>query len=211
MNDLLPLFPLQLVVFPGEVLPLHIFEPRYRQLIQECEDEDTHFGIPAYINGKVMEFGTEIRIKSIEKRYPEGEMDIITEGLGVFRINEFYLRSPTKLYAAAKIIRLPLDREGMALYYDEIAELVEELFGLLQISKSPPSQQANWSTFELGHHIGLSLEREYELLQMPREVDRQKYIIAHLKQLIPAVREMEKLKLKAQMNGHFKNILPPQF
>ncbi|HMQ47179.1 MAG TPA: LON peptidase substrate-binding domain-containing protein [Saprospiraceae bacterium] len=211
MNDLLPLFPLQLVVFPGEVLPLHIFESRYKQLILECEQEGTHFGIPAYINGKVMEFGTEIRLKSIEKQYPDGEMDIITEGIGVFRINEFFLRSPGKLYAAAKVVRLQLDQKGQALHYDEIAELVEELFGLLRISKSPPTQKVQWSTYDIGHHIGLPLEKEYELLQIPYEVDRQKYIIAHLKQLIPAVREMENLKIKAQMNGHFKNILPPEF
>ena len=63
----LPLFPLQLVVYPGEKLNLHIFEPRYKQLIQECQEQGTTFGIPAFIDSEIMSIGTEIELLKIEK------------------------------------------------------------------------------------------------------------------------------------------------
>ena len=84
MPSFLPLFPLQIVVFPNENLNLHIFEPRYKELINECEKEGTTFGIPAFLKQKVMEFGTELEVIKVEKRYGKGEMDIKTKGIGLF-------------------------------------------------------------------------------------------------------------------------------
>jgi ATP-dependent Lon protease len=86
----LPLFPLRLVVFPGEKLNLHIFEPRYKQLIHECETEGITFGINAFINDTMMPLGTEIKLLSIAKHYENGEMDICTEGVKVYEIEKFH-------------------------------------------------------------------------------------------------------------------------
>ena len=79
----MPMFPLQLVVFPGEHLNLHIFEPRYKQLILECEKEKKTFGVPSFIEGKMMEIGTEMRLIAVEKKYENGEMDVRTEGVAL--------------------------------------------------------------------------------------------------------------------------------
>jgi len=62
----LPMFPLELVAFPGEELPLHIFEQRYQQLIEDCEEERVTFGIPTYIN-KRLEYGTEMELLKVVK------------------------------------------------------------------------------------------------------------------------------------------------
>ena len=108
---LLPLFPLQMVVFPTEKLNLHIFEPRYKQLIREVEHNKTTFGIPAFIDGKVMPIGTELKLVSIEKKYDNGELDIKTIGVGVFMTKEFYMVTPNKLYPGADIKRLKNEAE----------------------------------------------------------------------------------------------------
>ena len=84
MSKFLPLFPLQLVVFPGEKLKLHIFEPRYKQLVGECRDEKMTFGLPAFFDGRVAEYGTEMRLLTIFKTYDDGRMDIMTEGVAAF-------------------------------------------------------------------------------------------------------------------------------
>ena len=63
MIDFLPLFPLKLVAFPGEQLNLHIFEPRYKQLFRECEENQITFGIPAFIDNKIMDIGTELKLE----------------------------------------------------------------------------------------------------------------------------------------------------
>ncbi|MCB0584038.1 MAG: LON peptidase substrate-binding domain-containing protein [Phaeodactylibacter sp.] len=210
MDKMLPLFPLQLVVFPGENLNLHIFEPRYKQLIKECEEKGIPFGIPAYIDGKVMTVGTEVQLLNVEKRYPNGEMDIKTRGVGLFSIKEYFSTAPNRLYAAGDINLLPHDTAGDPVASAQILELVEELFSLMNIRKKIPADPNNFNTYELAHHVGFSLEQEYQFLCVTDERSRQEFMRMHLEKLIPIVKEMENLRKRAEMNGHFKNIIPPK-
>ena len=76
MTNFIPIFPLGIVVYPGENLNLHIFEPRYKQLIEECHKGKKPFGIPAVIENKLQDYGTLIQITEISKLYDNGEMDI---------------------------------------------------------------------------------------------------------------------------------------
>ncbi|MEM0992232.1 MAG: LON peptidase substrate-binding domain-containing protein [Bacteroidota bacterium] len=209
MSQILPLFPLQLVAFPSENLNLHIFEPRYRQLMKECEEAGSTFGIPAFINGSVQEYGTELELVAIVKRYPDGKLDVKTRGLGIFRIEEFYSRAPDKLYAGANIKRIPYKQKGDIIMSAKIVERIAELFQLMKIDKPVPKAN-DFSTFSMGHHVGFSIEQEYELLCIQSEENRQEFMLAHLNKLIPVVREMEELRKRVQMNGHFKDVIPPK-
>ena len=80
MTNLIPIFPLPLVAYPDEKLNLHIFEPRYKQLIKECEAQQKPFGIIPIINQKPSEFGTLMALTEITKVYDDGKMDIKTKG-----------------------------------------------------------------------------------------------------------------------------------
>ena len=93
---LIPLFPLEIVVFPEEKLNLHIFEPRYRQLIKECEAEGLEFGIPYYQKDTVLTYGTTVTLEEIAKTYPDGRMDIRTRGKNPFIIRRFLQKFPKK-------------------------------------------------------------------------------------------------------------------
>ena len=210
MNDFIPLFPLKMVVFPDETLNLHIFEPRYKQLIRECEQNGITFGVPAYIDNKIMDFGTEISLVKVEKRYPDGEMDIKTRGVGVFKIQEFYRIAPNKLYSGADIERVDNDARGEFSHYELILEKLRELFATLHLKKELPLHTDEFKTYDIAHHVGFSLEQEYEFLTLPTERMRQDYMLTHLERLIPVVREMERLRKRAQLNGHFKNVIPPE-
>lgn len=210
MSKTLPLFPLQLVAFPDEKLNLHVFEPRYKQMITECHEQGTTFGIPAFIDGKVMDVGTEMQLVNIQETYDNGEMDIKTKGIGLFKITNFYKQYKDKLYAAGDILPFNYTREGDVDISQGIIEGVQELFGLLKINKPIPEDPSTLFTFDLAHHVGLSVEQEYQLLSIKEEIQRQQYMLDHLRQLIPTVREMQRLKERVQMNGHFKNIIPPK-
>ena len=83
---LIPCFPLELAILPGEKMQLHIFEMRYRQLVSEAAKSNGTFGIPCVINRKVSEFGTEVRINRIIRQYDNGESDIEVEGLRIFKL-----------------------------------------------------------------------------------------------------------------------------
>ncbi|MCB0639564.1 MAG: LON peptidase substrate-binding domain-containing protein [Lewinella sp.] len=210
MKRQLALFPLQIVVFPGESLNLHIFEPRYRELLQDCEATGMTFGIPAYIDGAIQEVGTEVKLVEVVKRYPNGELDIRTRGEGLFRLFDYQPRMPGKLYAGGEIEELPFDPVEDPALNERIRELTQALFTELRISKSLPERIADFRTYDVAHHVGFKLEQEYEFLTLFDAAGRQQFLIEHLETLLPIVREMERVKEKAKLNGHFRNIIPPE-
>lgn len=212
MPRILPLFPLNLVVFPGEQLNLHIFEPRYRQLIQDCASSGMTFGIPPYIDDEMQECGTEMKLLSIEKIYEDGKMDVKTEGVGLFQIKQFQRTIQDKLYSGATVVQRSYSEEGGDILNKKaIYDRIKELFKFMNIHKSIPSDYEYVLTFRIAQHVGFNIHQKYEMLQMENEVERQEFMIAHLDQLLPVVKEMESLRKRIQMNGHFKNIVPPKF
>ena len=206
MTNLIPIFPLSIVVYPGEQLNLHIFEPRYRQLINECFTAAKPFGIPAVIDDKINEIGTLVHVKEISQVYEDGKMDIKTEGLQVFRMLEIINELPDKLYSGA-IVNYPDNNEkGNRILMNGIVKGIKELHKLLKVEKkfSKPDT-ALWS-YDVAHHAGMSLHEEYELLELLQELQRQEYLKRHLTKVIPVLAEMEMLKEKVKLNGHFKNL-----
>lgn len=211
MQKYLPLFPLNVVVFPGEKLNLHIFEPRYKQLIQDCVDNGGTFGIPTYINNGVGMYGTEIKILNVEKKYDSGEMDIRTQGIGIFKIIVFDRTAPGKLYAGGKVKEVENLEDEDIMTKMQIQEKLQELYSALGISKIFMDLPENFKSYDIAHHLGLNTEQEYTLLQCHSEATRQEMILQHLNQVLPIVAETEKLKERVKLNGHFKNLTPPNF
>ncbi len=206
MTNFIPIFPLGLVVYPGESLNLHIFEPRYKQLIQECHAAKKPFGIPTVINNKLQEFGALVEIAELTKLYDNGEMDIKTKGLKIFRILELIKDIPDKMYSGA-IVTYP-DNYGYS-NPDTMRKLmtsIRELHGLLKLSKDFKKTDEEMLSYDVAHHIGLSLEEEYELMGLMDEKQRIEYIKRHLIKVIPMVSGLEQLKEKIKLNGHFKNL-----
>lgn len=207
----LALFPLNLVVFPGEKLNLHIFEPRYRQLVHDCLQEGITFGIPPYINGGVSTIGTEMRLLHIEKTYPSGEMDIRTKAVGVFQVREFFHELPGKLYAGATVELLPDDTAADLVMYQQTRGLIRQLYDLLGLQRLLLELPENFRAYDVAHHLGMSTEQEYQLLEAATEVERQQLVLDHLENVLPVLQETERLKERVRLNGHFKNLTPPAF
>src|SRR3989475_12989782 len=86
MSILLPLFPLDVVLLPGVPLPLHIFEPRYREMIGECLAAEKPFGVVRVKEEGVAEIGCTAKIVAVTKKYDDGRMDIVTEGRERFEV-----------------------------------------------------------------------------------------------------------------------------
>lgn len=207
---LIPVFPLQLVIFPDELINLHIFETRYKQLINEADANQSTFGIPTYIEKQELSYGTEVSLKEIVKVYDDGKMDIRIQGHRVFKVNNFIPKMDGRLYAAADIVYLDTDRERNIIKNTAILDLLRELYKYLKLHKPLPEDVYAFDSYKIAHYIGLSLRDEVKLLSMPSEAERQDFIIDHLNNIIPVLREMNALEKKVQMNGHFRNIIPPQ-
>jgi uncharacterized protein len=206
LTNFIPIFPLGIVVYPGEQLNLHIFEPRYKQLIKESVDTKKPFGIPPVIDDKLHETGTLVRVLEISNVYEDGTMDIKTEGLQVFTILESIKDLPEKLYSGA-IVSYPDNVEsGNRVLMANIIAAIRELHKLLKISKEFKKPDEELWSYDVAHHAGLSLTEEYELLLLLHELQRQEYLKRHLKKVVPVIAEMETLKERVQLNGHFKNL-----
>lgn len=206
MTNFIPIFPLSLVVYPGEKLNLHIFESRYKQLISECFEQKKLFGIPAVVDNELKELGTLVEIVSIEKTYEDGTMDISTRGVKVFRTLEVVKDIPEKLYSGA-IVTYPDDaNDGNKKVMEKLLSRIHQLHLLLNISKDFKKPDAELNSFDIAHHIGLSPAEEYELLGLFRELQRQEYLNRHLEKAIAVLLQMENLKEKVRLNGHFKNL-----
>lgn len=212
MPEFLALFPLSLVVFPGEILKLHIFEPRYRQLLNDCTEEGITFGIPAVVDRRLSNIATEVTLVSVDKRYSSGEMDITTKGMRRAEIVHFYEKAPGKRYPGGEV-NWKTEEETVVdlLLKEDVLDSLEQLNEALGITRDELPEAYHVTAFEIAHQVGLNLAQKVQLLNIDQETGRFKFLAAHLEEILPVVRETERLKAKAKLNGHYKNIVPPQY
>ena len=206
MTNFIPIFPLGIVVYPGEELNLHIFEPRYKELIQDCKQNIKLFGIPSVINNSLSEMGTLVELVEITKMYDNGEMDIKTRGHKLFRILEVIKMLPDKLYSGAIVSYPANELAGNTEIMQKVLASVRQLHTVLNVNKSFKKPDEEILSYDIAHHAGMSLQEEYELLQLLHELQRQEYLKQHLLRVLPVISEMEVLKEKIKLNGHFKNL-----
>ena len=134
MTNFITIFPLDIVVFPGEVLNLHVFEEQYKQLINDCNTAGKPFGIPTVIKDTKTESVCLVKINQIVKTHDDGSMDVRTIGKQVFRILEVINDIPDKLYKGA-IVNYPQNSCFVQpLLMKKAMRLVRELHLLLHVS-----------------------------------------------------------------------------
>ncbi len=206
MTNFIPIFPLSIVVFPGESLNLHIFEERYKQLITECYAEKKPFGIPAVIKEQVSEMGSMAEILEIVEVYEDGRMDIRVQGMSIFRVLEIIKYVPDKLYSGAIVNHLENEASARISIMRNVFALIQELHRLLKVNKDFKKTDALLLSYDVAHHAGLTLEEEYELLGLLREDHRLEYLKRHLQKILPVAAGIETLKDKIKLNGHFREL-----
>ncbi|WP_162342482.1 LON peptidase substrate-binding domain-containing protein [Cyclobacterium salsum] len=208
MTQELAFFPLKLVAFPQEDLHLHIFEPRYKQLIHDCLQSGQAFGICTYLD-KLMPVGTEVSLVEISNEYDDGRMDIKTKGVQAFKILDFQNPLNDKLYAGGKVAYLPLLWEAPVEKQAVFEKLLEKLFEWMD--QAVDLKRVPINSFTYAHKIGLKANQEYQLLELGTEEERLDFLTDHLQKVIPVLKEIEASKHKIKMNGHFKYLDPLNF
>ena len=207
---LIPLFPLQLVAFPGENLALHIFEDRYKELLDDCERNNETFGIPTFINKK-MRYGTEMRLVRIVKRYPDGSCDIICRGERVFELLDFKEKLHNRLYAGGEV-RFLTERveEYSGSVNTTLLNAFKKFYKALDVP-FPNVPNEGFASYTLAHKAGLTLEQEYDLLQMKSETERSNFLVDHLSRMTTTLNAVNRTKELIALNGHFKHFDPLDF
>ena len=198
--SLLPLFPLDLVLFPGTPLPLHIFEPRYREMISECLDRKKSFGVVRTKEEGVAEIGCTAEIITVTKKYPDGRMDIMTEGRERFEVMQV---SQERSFLQAEVLYLQ-DGPDKATA-EEIAQAVRlrgEIMELAGPRKCFPRSKAPQLSFSLVGPLPLDLDFKQTLLGMKSEAERMQAVISYFEAILPNLRRTVRVRQKAGGNGH---------
>lgn len=206
MTNFIPIFPLSVVVYPGEKLNLHIFEPRYKQLVKECIEAKKPFGIPTVMGSTVKDFGCTVSVTEVKKEYPNGEMDICTKGENIFHVLEIIKELPEKLYSGAIVSYPEISQKPRPILTKKVLGLLREMHKQLQVSKDFGKPDNELVSFDMAHHAGMSIEEEFELLQLTEEHHRLEFIRRHINKVAPVVSQMRSLQEKIKLNGHFKNL-----
>jgi hypothetical protein len=162
-NVLIPLFPLRILPLPGELVPLHIFETRYKQLFAEVEANDIRFGI--YFDHPLNNerIGSIMRLESVIKRYPKGELDVVVKCEDIFYLTEQYKTYPNRLYPGGEI------RYWHVVTDTYPNETLFELFAEFQEKRGISQQSAVFTIFQIANELNLDFPDRYKFMTMPEE------------------------------------------
>jgi ATP-dependent Lon protease len=200
----IPLFPLDIVLFPGQAVPLHIFEPRYRQMTRHCIDTQSPFGIVFEHEGNLAQTGCSAMIVKILKEYEDGRSDILTAGQNAFRLVRTH---DEKLYLEADVEYLEEDFVGVdSAVSVRLEELCNQCHQILYGEDAPRFETEGG--ISLAYHVASELPVDVAirqgLLEIRSEVARQGRLVAHLADWYQQLQKREHVRGKAAGNGHGK-------
>ena len=187
----IPMFPLNMVVLPGETVKLHIYEERYKQLINDCLQNEAHFGIPFSINGRVKSHGVEVKIKKVLKIFENGEMDILVQGMSVFSILDYSAVLKPKLYGAAIIEHEDVEESAVSNYLQELAM---EYLSLSQNKIIDYDMFKTASVYDIANLLQLSAKEKFQLITVKTFDDKEKFLCNTYRQSICIYEKESELK-----------------
>jgi len=196
-----PLFPIGLIVFPGEVQPLHIFEPRYKQLIGEMEESNEIFGIPFLTDDTICEYGSGVVVHKILATSPTGEMDILVRGVNLFRIKDIEEQMPGKLYGGGTVEFLDEMNKTVSQELNELYRTYQE--GIAAINKEK-STSVNVVTpnqiLDIAGQLPLEIDEKYEILKTTSHEAREQLIFEKINFLLMINEKLEEVGYRFYLN-----------
>ena len=201
MSPLLPLFPLDLVLLPGVPVPLHIFEPRYKEMITECLEQKKTFGIVRTKEKGFMNIGCTADIINILKKYPDGRMNILAEGQKRFEVLQV---NQQRAFLQAEVFYL--DDEEDRPSTGDLDKAVRLHGEIMQLAGAHAEDVEKSETRQLAYRLAGSLpfdpDFQQALLEMNSEAQRIKAIISFFERILPVLHRNAHAKQRAGGNGH---------
>jgi len=186
-STLIPMFPLALLPLPGEFVPLHIFEPRYKQLLQDAESNDIVFGIYFSHEINILQVGSLMRLESVLKRHPNGESDIIVKCNNIFTLDKLYRTFKTKDYPGGDVTMWQTD--GSLVPGPGLFDLFAEYMVLRNITK----HVTGFDLYQIAIELNLDFSDRYKFLTSTNH-KKESFLITRLKFQCHVLRQEEKSK-----------------
>ncbi len=190
---LLPLFPLDLVLLPGAPLPLHIFEPRYKEMISECLEQHKPFGIVRASDEGVAGIGCTAEIVSVTKKYDDGRMDILTRGVERFEVLEVH-EDRAFLQAEISLVEDDETVAPAAPLVQQAVRLHAEIVKIAGAQLAGPDETASNLSFLLAGTLPLDLDFKQNLLATLSETKRLEAVVGYLEAVLPGLRRAAKAR-----------------
>jgi len=200
----IPLFPLNVVLFPGTRLPLHIFEERYKLMIGRCIQQQAPFGVVLAVRDGIATIGCTAQVLQVVKTYEDGRMDIITTGQSVYRIQELHNDRP---YLEGDVEMLDDDlRPGSDAEAKQLRAIFDKCYRLLHNSAPEVEEEADVPlSYQIAAELPLELEARQAVLETRAEADRRTLLIERLTQALPQLERIHTARSKVSGNGHALN------
>jgi len=192
VSSLVPLFPLELVLLPGVPLPLHIFEPRYKEMIAECLEQQKPFGVVRASPEGVADIGCTAEIMSVTKKYDDGRMDIMARGLERFEVIQV---NEDREFLQAEIALVEDGPEKPPTeMVTQAVRLHAEIVKLAGTEPSGPDDHASNLSFLLAGSLPLDLDFKQNLLSTLSEAKRLEAVVGYLEAILPGLRRAAKAR-----------------
>lgn len=200
LDSLLALFPLEVVLFPGTPLPLHIFEPRYKEMIGECLEQKRQFGVIRAQESNLADVGCTAEILAVTKTYDDGRMDIVAEGRDRFELLEVN-QERAFLRASVLLVQDEPERPSAA-DRSRAIELHRQILTLANAQQDLPESEDAPLSYHLAGSLPLDLDFKQKLLSLRSEARRIQTVIEYFEGILPSLRRTITIRQKAGGNGH---------
>ncbi len=202
MSALLPLFPLDLVLLPGAPLPLHIFEPRYKEMVNECLKQKRPFGIVRTKEEGFVNVGCTAEIINVLKTYSDGRMNILAEGQKRFEVLQV---NQERSFLQAEVFYLVDDDENdvpLAVEQEKAVRLHGEIMQLAGAQPEKTVISGGHLAYRLAGSLPFDPDFQQALLEMNSEAERIHAVISFFERILPVLQRNAVAKRRAAGNGH---------
>lgn len=200
MDSLLALFPLELVLFPGTPLPLHIFEPRYKEMIGECLEQKKLFGVIRAQDTTLADVGCTAEILAVTKSYDDGRMDIVAQGRQRFELLEV---NQERSFLRGEILYVADEPDKpTAAERDHAIDLHRQILALANAQQDLPEGDEPPLSYHLAGSLPLDLDFKQKLLGLRSEAQRIRTVVEYFEAILPTLRRAVAIRKTAGGNGH---------
>lgn len=198
---------MNVVLFPTALIPLHIFEERYKKLINECLTNRSEFGINFLDNGKISTIGCAAKVTQLIKRHEDGKLDVIIEGTRRFHAKEF--TDGVEPYLVGTVNWLvdeddTINQQLLSQTIDLYNELVEKVYRNGEVETIDPVDYPDGASFKIAQKAGMDLQQRQRLLEINSEDERLQTLKDYLEELLPKVREAERVQDIIRNDGYLQ-------
>jgi Lon protease-like protein len=196
-----PLFPLGLVLLPGEAVPLHIFEERYKLMIGECLDEEREFGIIWLADDALKEVGCAARITRVLERFDDGRLNIVVEGTTPFRLER---RIGDLAYPAGDVELLDDEPDSDDAALERTRTAYADLVEQVTDTRPDPDALAELDAYGMAATLDIALSAKQSLLELRSEPARLEQLEALFAEALKRIKTATRVAEQASGNGHLR-------